>query len=355
MELEIDIHKKFKGFELNVAFKVKDEVCGLLGASGSGKSMILRCISGLVTPNEGHIVLNNIVLFDSYKKIDLPPRERKIGLLFQNYALFPHMNIERNIGFGLYKSNKEVIENKTKEIIAMLNLEGLEKRLPSQLSGGQQQRVALARALAIEPEALLLDEPFSALDSHLKSFVERQLIKNLQNYYGTTLFVTHNMEEAYRVCENLVILDQGKVLAQGGKREIFDVPPNKKAAELTGCKNISKVKVISPFEAYAIDWGIRLKLSKAITKAPEFLGIRANHITTANNSIQENLIDCWVVETTETPFHMTVYLSTCPSKPLSRDYNLQWEVTKDKWNTLIDLPQPWKIYINKDKLFVMEN
>ena len=355
MELEIDIHKIFKGFELNVAFKVKDEVCGLLGASGSGKSMILRCISGLETPNEGHIVLNNIVLFDSHKKIDLTPRERKIGLLFQNYALFPHMNIEKNIGFGLYKSSKDVIRNKTKEIITMLNLEGLEKRLPSQLSGGQQQRVALARALAIDPEALLLDEPFSALDSHLKSFVERQLIENLQGYHGMTIFVTHNMEEAYRVCDNLVILDQGKVLAQGGKRDIFSAPPNKKAAELTGCKNISKVKDISPLEVEALDWGIKLKLSKAVTKKPQFLGIRANHITTSSNSNQENVVDCWVVETTETPFHMTVYLSTCPPKPLSRDYNLQWEVSKDKWNEIINLPQPWKIYISKDKLFAMEN
>ena len=355
MELQVNIHKRFNGFELLVSFNVKDDVYGLLGASGSGKSMILRCIAGLETPDEGRIVLNNRVLFDSEKKINLPPRKRNVGLLFQNYALFPHMTVEENIRFGLYQASKALQIKKTSEIISMLKLEGLEKRFPRELSGGQQQRVALARALAIEPEALLLDEPFSALDNHLKSQVERQLIENLESFSGTTIFVTHNMDEAYRVCKNLIIIDNGEILARGGKKQIFDNPPNKKAAEITGCKNISKVKVISPSEAEAVDWGIRFIINKDTAAMPQYLGIRSNHIAIADRDNYENVIKCYVVETTETPSHMTAYLSVKPPTNGSKDFQLQWEVPKDKWDELITKPQPWSIYINKDKFFLMES
>lgn len=257
MKLYVDIQKKLPGFQLEVCFEGGTDTIGLLGASGSGKSMTLRCIAGLETPDSGRIVLNGRVLYDSVSNINLPSRKRKIGFLFQNYALFPHMTVEENIRFGLGDLKTEEQARKVNEMISMVHLEGLEKRRPSQLSGGQQQRVALARALAIEPEALMLDEPFSALDEHLRNSLLKQLSETLSNYRGVTLFVTHNMEEAYRICKELVLLSSGKLEAKGAKEVIFMRPPTIEAAQLTGCKNFSFVKYLSPFEIEALDWGSR--------------------------------------------------------------------------------------------------
>lgn len=169
MGLYVDIEKKFPEFNLKVKFESKDGVLGLLGASGSGKSMTLKCIAGLETPDRGKIVLNEKIFYDSGKNINIPIKKRKVGFLFQNYALFPNMTVNQNIGFALDNISKSEKGEIVREKINMMNLTGLSERFPSQLSGGQQQRVAIARALAINPEILLLDEPFSALDSHLRS------------------------------------------------------------------------------------------------------------------------------------------------------------------------------------------
>ncbi|MTJ53344.1 molybdate ABC transporter permease subunit, partial [Anabaena sp. UHCC 0253] len=218
----LDIEKRLANFHLQVAFNTDDQPLGLLGTSGAGKSMILRCIAGIETPNKGRIILNDRVLFDSEKKINIPIYQRRIGFLFQNYALFPHMTVAENIAFGIPKS-VNVKQEVEKQLIAM-HLQGFGDRYPHQLSGGQQQRVALARALASKPEALLLDEPFSALDTHLRSQLEQQVTEILDNYSGVTLFVTHNMEEAYRLCPNLLVLEHGKEAHHGSKYEIFQHP-----------------------------------------------------------------------------------------------------------------------------------
>ena len=166
MSLFVDIRKKLKGFSLNVSFETNGDYLGVLGSSGSGKSMTLKCIAGIETPDEGLIILNGKVLFDSKKKINLKPQERNIGYLFQNYALFPNMTVEKNIGIGL-KGSKYEKNRKINEIIEAFHLQGLEKKYPRQLSGGQQQRVALARCIIYKPDVLMLDEPFSALDTYL--------------------------------------------------------------------------------------------------------------------------------------------------------------------------------------------
>ena len=167
MSLKVHIHSKLKGFELKVDFETNGKPMGILGASGCGKSMTLKCIAGIMTPDEGYIELRGKVLFDSKNKINLKPQDRKVGYLFQNYALFPNMTVAQNIAVGIRGSKSEKTEVVTK-MLHNFHLQGLEKRYPSQLSGGQQQRVALARILAYEPDALLLDEPFSALDAYLK-------------------------------------------------------------------------------------------------------------------------------------------------------------------------------------------
>lgn len=363
MELLVDIENKLPGFHLKAKFKTGIETLGLLGASGSGKSMILRCIAGIETPTKGRIVLNGRELFNSDKRINLHCQKRKVGILFQNYALFPHMNVFDNIAFGLYGMDGKSKKKKVNEKIDMMQLNGLEDRYPGELSGGQQQRVALARALAIEPEAILLDEPFSALDNYLKSQVEKQLIESLSKYNGVSIFVTHNMEEAYRVCKNIQILNEGKIIAYGEKEEIFHSPPNLTAARLTGCKNFSKIKVLSPYLVNAIDWDCNIHLARPVEGLPEYIGLRANHIIVSdsidklkayNENNTENIFDCWVVETSETPFRMTVYLSLKRNYGKDKSYQLQWEVTKEKWYGLKDIPQPWKVCMSKEKIFLVE-
>lgn len=353
MELWVDIQKKLPGFTLDVKFETGMDILGLLGASGSGKSMTLRCIAGIDTPDRGKIVLNGRTLFDSEKRIDLPCRKRKLGYLFQNYALFPNMTVEENIGFGIGDKKRAEKIAIIKEQVKMIKLEGLEKRYPNQLSGGQQQRVALARALAIEPEALLLDEPFSALDDYLRSHMVKQLTETLANYPGVTLFVTHNMDEVYRICDQLVVLSLGKIEAKGGKKEVFRSPPTLVTAQLTGCKNFSLARYIAPFELEAIEWGIHLITKHEISQQIKGVGIRAHTIELALDDERDNVFRCWLTFTSETPSRMTVYLSLGNETLGQGDYHLQWEITKQMWCELKDKPQPWNLRFNPENLIIV--
>lgn len=354
MELYVAIKKKLSGFTLNVSFTTGQDVMGLLGASGSGKSMTLRCIAGIEKPDKGRIVLNGRVLFDSEKKINLSIKQRRVGYLFQNYALFPNMTVEENIGFGLGKLTKEKRNTIVEKKIEMIKLKGLEKSYPFQLSGGQQQRVALARALAIEPEVLLLDEPFSALDDHLRSLMAKELIDTLSNFSGGTLFVTHNMEDAYRICCKLVVLKNGAVEAEGDKEDIFQKPPTLATARLTGCKNFSPAKYLSASHLQAFDWGITLKTKAALKESLGHVGIRAHFIKQALDNDEDNVYNCWPSFISETPFRVTVYLSIGNKPSSSGDYHLQWEVSKDKWFELKEQPLPWKVHLNPEKIMAFD-
>ena len=187
MSLFIDIKKGLSSFNLDVSMKSKGGIIGFLGASGSGKSMTLKCIAGLEKADKGKIIINDKVLFDSENKINIKTKDRKVGFLFQNYALFPHMTIKNNIEIGLDKTSKDEKNKLSANYIKKFGLEGLENRYPWQLSGGQQQRVALARALITSPDILLLDEPFSALDNHLRANMERELVEILKDYDGTVV------------------------------------------------------------------------------------------------------------------------------------------------------------------------
>jgi ABC-type sulfate/molybdate transport systems ATPase subunit len=354
MELIVDIKKKLPGFLLNVKFSAGLEALGLLGASGAGKTMTLLCIAGIQKPDSGKIVLNGQVLYDSGKGINLPIRDRKIGFLFQNYALFPHMTVEENIGFGLGGLSKSQRNDIVHRQIQMIKLEDLKKRYPFQLSGGQQQRVALARALAIEPQALLLDEPFSALDDYLRNQMVKQLVETTNNYNGITLFISHNVEEVYRICGQLVVLADGQVEAHGTKESIFLNPPSLATARITGCKNFSAARWVSMGEVEALDWGVKLKASEPISTAVEHVGFRARYLKSPADIDLENVFCCWPSDTSETPFGMTVYLSL-ERRPIdSEDYHLQWEMPKEQWLTLKDQPLPWKVYLNPEKVILVD-
>jgi ABC-type sulfate/molybdate transport systems ATPase subunit len=354
MQLLVDIHKQLASYPLEVKFNLEGRVLGILGGSGSGKSMTLRCIAGLETPKRGRIVLNGRVLFDSSKRINLPIRSRRVGIVFQNYALFPHLTVAENITYGLQDLSSAERQRRLQEQIAKLQLSGLENRYPQHLSGGQQQRVALARALAVEPEVLLLDEPFSALDTHLRHQLQEQLIETLSSYQGVTLFVTHNLEEAYEICEQLLVISEGQAIAYDQKQSIFERPATYTVAQLTGCKNFSKTRAISPTQVEAQDWGCTLKVIEPIPESLAYVGIRAHHLTITNDPNAENTFPCWLTHTRETPHRMTLYLKLHSPSTQPNDYHILAEVFKEKWLTIKDRPFPWYVKLDPLRLFLMQ-
>ena len=225
MRLTVDIKKDFGSFVLTSSFETEDLLTGFLGSSGSGKSMTLKCIAGIVTPDEGYIALDDRILFDSTKRINIRPQDRKVGYLFQNYALFPSMTVKKNILCGLMREkDKEAKRRKYDEAIALLHLEGLENRLPSQLSGGQAQRVALARIIVSEPDLLLLDEPFSALDAFLRRNLQTELLEVLQNLGKQAILVTHSAREVRRMTTNLFVMKDGRIIRRGRTEDVFSDP-----------------------------------------------------------------------------------------------------------------------------------
>ncbi len=236
--LEVKIKRALPGFDLDVAFSVDSEVLGILGPSGSGKTMTLQCIAGLIRPDQGLIRLNNRILFDSSKRMNLPSQVRKVGFVFQNYALFPHLTTFQNIAYGIQNYPKQEVKGRVETLIDKMKLNGLQKRYPKQLSAGQQQRVAIARALASEPEVLLLDEPFSALDSLVKEQLELEVMNLQQFYKGSIILVTHDLAEAYRLSSRLAVYESGRVAQCDQKSKVISSPVNRKVAELTRFTNL---------------------------------------------------------------------------------------------------------------------
>lgn len=209
--LEVQIYKKLAEFDLDVSFQVNDNILGLMGASGSGKSMTLKCIAGIETPDQGRIVLNDRVLFDSEKKINVPIQKRNVGYMFQSYALFPNMDVYENISVGLRARKVKDVDIVVRKGMKQFQISELASRYPKQLSGGQRQRVALARLMAYEPDVLLLDEPFSALDEDLKEDLLRELKSELQ-ISKPVVFVSHNKEEVNELCDFKYKIKQGEIV-----------------------------------------------------------------------------------------------------------------------------------------------
>jgi molybdate transport system permease protein len=346
-------------FTLDVSFETGDSPLGVLGPSGSGKTMLLRCIAGLERPDRGKIALNGRTLFDSHGSIRVPVRGRRVGMLFQHYALFPHLTVAQNVAFALKNLPRDARERRMALSLTLAHAAGLENRRPRELSGGEQQRVALARALSIEPEALLLDEPLSALDTHLRSQVEALLQETFASYRRPVLIVTHNIEEAYRLGENLLVLSQGRVAAFGSKESIFRHPPTLEVARLTGCKNFSPARVISATEVEATGWNCRLRLDSGAPPPDEaapvaYVGLRAHHINFVEPASNlQNVFPCWPVRSSETPFRITLYLHLHAPPALGDEPTLQAEVFKEKWEHFKDQPLPWHVHLPPDALFAL--
>jgi ABC-type sulfate/molybdate transport systems ATPase subunit len=357
MSLEVAIEKDVPDFHLAVEFAADSAPVGLLGPSGSGKTMTLRAIAGLETPDRGRIVMNGRVLFDAERRINVAPRERRVGMLFQNYALFPHLTVAENVAFGLRGIPAAERERRVAEQLASAHAAQLRDRYPATLSGGEQQRVALARAMATEPAALLLDEPFSALDTHLRSAMERDLRERLAGYRGSTLFVSHNLEETYRVCDELVVLAHGKVAARGSKEAIFRHPPTLEVARVTGCKNFSRARRLPDGRIEALDWNCILHVAQEFAGTPEHVAIRAHHIRIhpAGYAIlgNQNVFPCWLAAMTETPFRVTLDLRIGAPPVHPGDFHVQAEVFKREWETFASTPQPWSLELPAERLFLL--
>lgn len=212
--LQIDIYKKLKEFDLNISFTHEGRCIGIMGGSGCGKSMTLKCIAGIETPDKGRIILNDEVVFDSEKKINLKIQKRNVGYMFQNYALFDNMSVKNNIISGLkaHKLCKDEIKDKTEEMLKIFRLEKLAERFPRQLSGGQKQRTALARMIAANPDVYLLDEPFSALDSNLKDELIEEMKEILSFYNKPAILVSHDITEINRLCNKKYIMEKGEFI-----------------------------------------------------------------------------------------------------------------------------------------------
>jgi molybdate transport system permease protein len=357
MPLEIHIEKKLPDFALNASFTADNAPLSILGPSGAGKTMLLRCIAGLEHPDKGRISLNGRVLFDADSKIAIPARERHVGMLFQHYALFPHRTVAQNIAFGLAGMSQEEQMKRATALMDRVHIADLGRRYPRELSGGEQQRAAIARALATEPEALLLDEPLSALDTHLRSQMEAQLEETFSEFERPVLLVTHNIEEAYRLGDQLLVLSRGRVAACGDKEHVFRHPATVEIARLTGCKNFSRAKAISSTEIEAIDWGCRLTFAHPIEGSTGHVGIRAHHVdfveATSDSTPGDNIFPCWLVRSSETPFRTTLFLRMNQPSENSNDYHLQAEVFREKWMRFRDRSFPWHVRLSPDSLFLM--
>ncbi len=305
--LSINIEKPLNTFNLNANFNCNSNILGFLGASGSGKSYTLKCIAGLEKPSKGIISLNDTTYFNSEKKINIKPQKRNVGYLFQNYALFPNMLVKENIGIGL-KSNDSK-NNLISEYIERFSLKGLEDKMPWQLSGGQMQRVALARALITSPDILLLDEPFSALDYHLRLNMEKELKAILTEYNGNVIFVTHDIAEAYRICDNIVVFDKGKANESRDKDDLFKKPKTLTEATITGCKNISKAMKVNSNTIFAIDWNIELQVQGNVSDDVAYIGIRAHYIDYLKETTNTlNTFHFKVEYLIENPFDFNIYV-----------------------------------------------
>ncbi|MCR5663753.1 MAG: ATP-binding cassette domain-containing protein [Oscillospiraceae bacterium] len=326
MSLIVDIRKDLGGFKLEASFEAENGITCLLGSSGCGKSLTLKCIAGIEKPDRGRIELDGRVLFDSRRHVNLRPQERRVGYLFQNYALFPNMTVRQNLLCGLHREkDKGHREGRVKEMLRMLRLEELENRKPSQLSGGQQQRAALGRILLSEPKLLMLDEPFSALDAHLRDSLKIELRDMLLHYGREVLMVTHSREEAYTMSSRIAVMDQGRLLCVKDTKELFADPGSVAAAVLTGCKNIAEARKTGDHEVEVPAWGIRLETAQPVGDGLKAVGIRAHYF---NPSARQNRFGVEFVETMEEPFESTLQFRCRGQDPVSPP--IWWRVPKDR-------------------------
>lgn len=347
MALSVEIRKKLGDFQLDVQFDAGQEPMALLGASGSGKSVTLRCIAGLLTPDEGRIVLDGVTLYDSAAHINLPPQKRRVGYLFQQYALFPHMTVRQNIAAAVRDRSER--DRVTEKKLRLFRLEEVAEQKPCQLSGGQQQRTALARILASGPTALLLDEPFSALDGYLKDQLELELANTLDSFFGTILWVSHDRGEVFRNCRQLCVLERGVSQGIYTPQTLFHFPATEAAARLAGCSNFADA-VPRDKAVHLPEWGFELNCGRKVPETLRRIGICAEHIVPAEED-SENAVPCTVFRVIRDVFTTIVLLHPEGASPDAPP--LRMELFHEVWQSIPDRRR-LTVTINPDDILFLK-
>ncbi|MBI4635225.1 MAG: ABC transporter ATP-binding protein [Candidatus Rokubacteria bacterium] len=367
----VAIAKRFAGFTLDVGWEAERSVVGLFGPSGAGKTLTLQCLAGLIRPDAGRIVVDGRVFFDAAAGVDLPPQRRRIGYVFQGYALFPHLTVARNVAFGLRDRPRPERARRAAEVIERLGLGGLEHRYPRELSGGQRQRVALGRALAIDPALLLLDEPLSALDAPLRRALRDELREVLTGWGTAAVVVTHDFTEAYRLADRIVVYAGGRVIQSAPRAQLLWQPASESVARIIGIRNILHGVVLkaapdriqlrwrgqtleavnSPSRAYLpppatpIAFSIRPEYVRLIRKdrgAPD----PAHHM----NLMQGRIVDELDLGTT---WNLKMRLDE-PGEPAQGGYDLEVEVPRLVYEILeIDRDRVWQLSIHRGSIQVL--
>lgn len=358
-KLYADIHRKIGGFELDVLIDSDARKLGILGASGSGKSMTLRSIAGIEDVDYGRIEVDGRVLYDSASGINLRPQKRNVGYMFQNYALFPTMTVMQNVMAGL-RGRSEENRNRVHDILRRFNMEKYESRLPGELSGGQQQRVALARIMVTEPELILLDEPFSALDGYLRDHMQVEMMDMLDDYSGQVVMVSHSRDELYRFSEELFVVREGRILRHDGTSEVFRDPRRVEVAKLTGCKNFSDARVVDSHTVEAVTWGITLHLNNEIPPGTEHIGYRAHYFEPVWGERDENCIRFDLAREDVLPFERNYYVfpetdrTGDRASDISYDDLLCWFVQGEEQRILEEKGMPDYLKLNEEHILLLE-
>lgn len=319
MSLSISIKKHFPAFTLDVNIEAGNETLGWLGESGCGKSLTMRCIAGIETPDEGKIVVNGKTFFEreagKRPTVNISPQERKTALLFQNYMLFPNLTVAENVAAGIdRKLPKEEREAQVNAELKRFGLDGFGKRYPSQLSGGQQQRVALARMLAAKPDILMLDEPFSALDAHLKGVLEQNLAGLFETFHGTILYVSHDIDEALRFCDRIAVIEKGHVMEVSTGNNLVNNPQSAASIKLSGCKNATPARRIDDHRVFLPAWGIEVETDKPVQENLTCMGVRAFFLEQAKEP-GRNTYRVRVVRTSDSRFDRSALLEFLDREP----------------------------------------
>ncbi len=369
--LEVTLVKRLPGFTLDVSWTAGAGVAVLFGPSGAGKTLTLECLAGLMRPDAGRIVVDGRVFFDAGASIDLPPQERRIGYVFQGYALFPHLTVADNIAFGLRDRPRAERARRTAEVIERLGLSGLERRHPRELSGGQRQRVALGRALAIDPALVLLDEPLSALDQPLRHALRDELGRILAEWGAAAVVVTHDFTEAYRLGDRLVVYEGGRVIQQAPRSELLWQPASERVARIIGIRNILRGTVVKATpDRIQIRWrGQVLEAVNSPVQAylppaespiaffirPEYVRLIRKDRGAPDPAHHMNLMRGRVVGEADfgTTWTLRVRLDE-PGPPAQGDYDLEVEVPRLVYEILeIERDRRWELSIHRGSIQVL--
>ncbi|MBI2205588.1 MAG: ABC transporter ATP-binding protein [Candidatus Rokubacteria bacterium] len=366
--LDVRLRKQLPGFTLDVAWTAGDGVVALFGPSGAGKTLTLQCLAGLVRPDIGRIVVDGRVCVDTAAGIELAPQQRRLGYVFQGYALFPHLTVAANVAFGLRDRPRAERDARVRTVLARLGLDGLGERWPRDLSGGQRQRVALGRALAIDPALLLLDEPLSALDLPLRQALREELRRILEDWAIPAVIVTHDFTEAYRLGDRIVVYEAGHVVQDAPRDELLWRPASESVARIIGIRNILHGIVVKAVpDRIQIRWrGLTLEAVNSPTHAylpppdapiaffirPEYVRLIRKDRGPADPRHHMNLMAGVIVaqEDWGTTWRLRVRLDE-PGSPAQGDCDLEVEVPHLVYEILeIDQDRRWQFSIHRGSI-----